>query len=1194
MNPFAEKKDIRQFYRKITLLFLLLFLFYTTSLLTEKFYAPENVVKRAKNKIELTVNQAIATANKVSDLVKQKKEINWTILAKQFKKSKDIIVIAQKGKIVFWNNNIFPEHLLQVTKINTPVFHFEKNKPYLLYQKKQNKFTISVFIFLNQKNLPPGSRIIKGLHFNKNNIPLKNWNITITTDETQKPKAIPLWFFILYLIIIYTGLELVFTFYQIQKPQRISKGTKPFLFIVVLIFLRLIVAWAGFPEIFRFEFASNPLTKIPGFHTAADILINTIWFIVFFQFLRNTETENQKKWTKTKWLKTIQTDILVFIIPVLFYSIAESLIQNRSGILAQENMFFTPSGIMNILILTGVNIFIYLWVDFFVSIFKKNDVKCGHAVLFLTIVAVILFAIVPNGNKQEIMVAWFTTATLIVTIYKADRKERPYTHSLLTIFILSLTIAVIINKNEKLNKNARQIYTANRLTQKRDPFLEYIIKNKAAKILNDPIIQQIISGQQEKKEDVIRKILTKKFFGKSLQAYTTQVTLCEPGQQLEIQPENQLVECESFFKRLKGPIIDSTAHFELSFIPNTGESIYYLAQFKYNENGIPFNLYVEFFTNIIPKGLGYPQLLQNKKEDKINLSGYSFAFYKHGKLEYKFGDYLYPVDRTKYKNMPNRKFYNRNGFTHYKIPAGNKEFLIVSRPQTKLSGKLLPFSLSFILLGIILVIYIIITYGKQIRETYRYSFSTRLQISMFSAMIMVYAILTMIIISYFNTNSKQTISNMLKEKINSVGIDLKQNLYAYPNHQAELQAYLQKLSMIFFTDIHLYSPSGLLITSSRPEIFSAGLQSQLMNPEAFFKIEKEHKLFYLGKEKIKNTTFYSAYAPLILENGKEAGIINLPYFARQSELQYTYFQMLTNLFNLFVFSGLIGMLIMIYLSKLLTKPLEVLQQKMKNVSIEKQNEKIEWPRQDEIGKLIDAYNNMVDKLEESARLLKDSEREKAWREMAQQIAHEIRNPLTPMKLNVQYLRKLYEADDPAFKEKTAAISQSIIDQIETLNEVVDMFYDFAKTQKPKKEKTNFIQTIESIVNLFKKSYHVKINLTANVKNIEVPVSQRDLVRIFNNLFKNAIQSMEKSPEKRIEIQVTKLPENVTVQIKDTGKGMDEEEQKRIFIPYFTTKTKGNGLGLAIVKNLILEAGGTIRVISKKGEGTTFILQFPSK
>ncbi len=1193
MPIYTKEKKKKQFYRRITLLFLLLFLFFTTSLLTEKFYAPENVVKRAKNKIELTVNQAIITANKVSGFVKQKKEINWTILEKQFKKSKDIIVITQKGKIVFWNNNIFPEHLLQMTKINTPVFHFEKNKLYLLYQKKQNKFTISVFISLNQKNLPPGSRIIKGLHFNKNNIPLKNWNITITTDKTQKPKAIPLWFFILYLIIIYTGLESVFVFYQIQKPQRISKRTKQFLFILVLIFLRLIVAWAGFPEIFRLEFASNPLTKIPGFHTAADILINAIWFIVFLQFLRNTENEDQKKWQKNKWLKILGIEIIVLSIPILFYSVTESLIQNRSGILFHENIYFTQTGFVNIFILIVVNVLIYLWIDFFVSIYKKNKLKDSYVLALLLVIAAIFFLIFPF-NKQEIIAAWFITTSLTITIYKIDRKEKPYIHSLLTIFILSLVIAFVLNQNEKANKNARQIYTANLLTQKRDPFLEYMVKNKAAKILNDQTIRKVIYGKSGNKESAIKKILSQKYFGKTLKAYTTQVTLCEPGQQLEIQPENRLIECERFFKRLKGPVIDSTTHFELSFIPNTGESIYYLAQFKYNEKNTPFNLYVEFFTNIIPKGIGYPELLQNKKEDKINLSGYSFAFYRQGKLEYKFGDFLYPIDMAKYKTEPERTFINLDGFTHYKIPVGKNEILIVSRPQTKLSDRLLPFSLSFILLAIILVTYIVITYGKQIRKTYRYSFSTRLQITMFSAMMVVYAILTMVIISYFNTNSKRNISNILKEKINSVAIELKQNFYPYPNQPAGLQIYLQKLSMIFFTDIHLYNPSGFLITSSRPEIFSAGLQSKLMNPEAFFKIEKEHKLFYLGKEKIRNATFYSAYAPLILENGKEAGIINLPYFARQSELQYTYFRMLTNLINLFVFSGLIGMLIMIYLSKLLTKPLEVLQQKIKNVSIEKQNEKIEWPRQDEIGKLIEAYNSMVDKLEESARLLKDSEREKAWREMAQQIAHEIRNPLTPMKLNIQYLKKLYQANDPSFKEKTETISQSLIDQIETLNEVVDMFYDFSKTQKPKEEKADLIQTIQSTISLFRKSYPVKIEFNTETEKINVAISQRDLVRILNNLFKNAIQSMEKSTEKKIEVYVTKQTETAIVQIKDTGKGMDEEERKHIFIPYFTTKSKGNGLGLAIVKNLILKAGGSIRVTSEKGKGTSFTLHFPLK
>jgi len=416
-------------------------------------------------------------------------------------------------------------------------------------------------------------------------------------------------------------------------------------------------------------------------------------------------------------------------------------------------------------------------------------------------------------------------------------------------------------------------------------------------------------------------------------------------------------------------------------------------------------------------------------------------------------------------------------------------------------------------------------------------------------------------------------------------------MYEFQNNQ-QIQSYLQKISTVFFSDINLYNNSGWLVASSRPEIFTRGLQSKLINPVAFTQIEKNHKLFYLEREKIKNINYYSSYVPFILSNGIAAGILNLPYFARQSELQHSYYQMLANLINLFVIAGILGMLLMIYLSRLLTRPLNILQQKMTAVSIDRQNEKIDWSRNDEIGQLIEAYNQMVDKMEESTRLLKYSEREKAWREMARQIAHEIRNPLTPMKLNVQYLQKVYLAKDPSFDEKFKSVSLSLINQIETLNEVAGMFSDFSSIKTSAVEKANLPEAVRSTATFFRKSYQIKIDIESQENTITVNISMQDLLRIFNNLLKNAVQSMENISNKYIRIQIIRKKNYAEVRLTDNGKGISETNKKRIFQPYFTTKTMGTGLGLAIVKNLMTEIGGEITFISERGSGTTFILKFP--
>jgi signal transduction histidine kinase len=459
----------------------------------------------------------------------------------------------------------------------------------------------------------------------------------------------------------------------------------------------------------------------------------------------------------------------------------------------------------------------------------------------------------------------------------------------------------------------------------------------------------------------------------------------------------------------------------------------------------------------------------------------------------------------------------------------------------------------------------------------------------------VFVFLSVIALYYFNENNRNRISDSLKEKTHSVLIEMQHKFSNVntinPQNDLEIQSYLQKFASVFFTDINLYDRSGWLIASSSPEIFEKGLQSRLINPQAYDEIQRNHQLFYLSKERLGRTVFYSSYVPLTLMDGKEAGIINLPYFARQNEIQHSYYQMLANLLNLFVITGILGLIIMMYLSRILIKPLQMLHQKINLVSIEKKNEKIVWNDRDEIGQLIEAYNQMVEKLEHSAELMKYTERERAWREMARQITHEIRNPLTPMKLNVQYLQKAYEQKDVSFDEKLKNISATLISQIETLNEVAGMFSDFSKSSIPRKSRANLIKALKENISFFKKSFHVEFNLMTTDEDIWVQAAPKDLIRIFNNLSKNAIQAMENTDKKQIDISIVEEKNHVSVLFRDYGPGISQENNSRIFQPYFTTKSTGTGLGLAIVRNMMREWEGSVSFESEPGAGTTFILRF---
>ncbi|HFB62100.1 MAG TPA: hypothetical protein ENJ69_03870, partial [Bacteroidetes bacterium] len=719
----------------------------------------------------------------------------------------------------------------------------------------------------------------------------------VAEPNVYPPLLVSLLFVLYAFLILYAAVAVYFLY---EKLKQKGSGPYPFLFFLFVLFLfRMLLLWLGFPAFFDASFwTTTKITHLAGFVSPGDLLIDFLLFCfvlwVFFQYLAGCTG----KWTRSVWLRLAAVQPWVFLLPVLLYVITERILQNSGLMLYPENVYFSMTGVIRLSLMLVVNLFIYLWVGAFVSFFRTKGVSFRQQVFSLLGVA-LLFFLIPGLEKTVILLSCFVTLVLMSVFWFSERTKRPYFHSILSILVLSLSAAYLLNANELENRNAHQQFTANMLTQKRDPYLQYLLKSRAREILRDATIIQIIRSGHSDKEREIARYLNKNYFHGLLSAYRKQVTLCAPGQQLEIQPDNKVVGCDAFFRELKGETVDTLSGFELSLVNNTSESIYYLARFRYlpgTAGNEPVNLYVEFYTNIIPKGLGYPELLQNAETGDLHLSGYSFAFYQNRKLEYKFGDYLFPIDFSGFRSEPERMFFRKDGFIHYILPVSKTETLIVSRPGWKVSDWLLPFSLLFILSGILLLVYVFFSYGKQIRETFSYSFSTRLQLTIFSAMMLVYVLLTVVIIYYFNFNNRQTISNNLKEKTHSVMIELQHKLASYGNNvmqnKMEIQSYLQKFSMVFFSDINLYDNSGWLIVSSRPEIFSRGLQSRLINPGAYREIEKEHKLFYLGKERIKQVTFYSSYAPFILESGEAAGIINLPYFARQSELQHTYFQML--------------------------------------------------------------------------------------------------------------------------------------------------------------------------------------------------------------------------------------------------------------------------------------------------------------
>lgn len=297
--------------------------------------------------------------------------------------------------------------------------------------------------------------------------------------------------------------------------------------------------------------------------------------------------------------------------------------------------------------------------------------------------------------------------------------------------------------------------------------------------------------------------------------------------------------------------------------------------------------------------------------------------------------------------------------------------------------------------------------------------------------------------------------------------------------------------------------------------------------------------------------------------------------------------------QVYIIVFLIAAFVAFLLSRSITRSLQTITRRIRNVQLGKHNEPIEWKGKDEIGALVLEYNRMLTELEESAVALAQSERESAWREMAQQVAHEIKNPLTPMKLRMQQLLKSWENHDENFDQRIRMFSTSMIEQIDTLTRIANEFSHFAKMPKPELQDINLAKLTNSVVELYREKEGIEIQLRIyHVQNEIVRLDKDQTVRVLNNLITNAIQAIPTEKIGKIDVALRGLKGGILIRVSDNGTGIDESQKQKIFVPSFTTKSTGTGLGLAMVKNIVIQSGGRVFFWSKKDKGASFYIIFP--
>ena len=401
---------------------------------------------------------------------------------------------------------------------------------------------------------------------------------------------------------------------------------------------------------------------------------------------------------------------------------------------------------------------------------------------------------------------------------------------------------------------------------------------------------------------------------------------------------------------------------------------------------------------------------------------------------------------------------------------------------------------------------------------------------------------------------------------------------------------IHELSDIHNIEINIYSLQGKLLRSSKASFSVDKIAPPI--PKYIVKlVQSSIEKRYVDIKNIDGVKNRSSYSEIKDDKFKPLGILNLPYVEDDSFYQEEIQDFLVRLSQVYFFMLIVAFALAYFLSSYITKSLKTISDKINETSLDQKNEKIVIEANSrEINSLIKAYNAMVDKLEESASMLAQSEREQAWREMAKQVAHEIKNPLTPMRLTVQSFERKFNPEDPDLKQKLNDYTKTLIQQIDTMSSVASAFSNFASMPAQQNETLNVVEVVEFSLDIFNEEY---ILFESDEKEIITIMDRTQLIRIITNLVKNAIQAIPEEQELKSILVVVKSVENyVTIIVKDNGIGIEQEYIEHVFEPKFTTKTSGMGLGLGIIKNIIENYKGTITFETEYGKGTTFIVSLP--
>ena len=724
-----------------------------------------------------------------------------------------------------------------------------------------------------------------------------------------------------------------------------------------------------------------------------------------------------------------------------------------------------------------------------------------------------------------------------------------------------------------------------------DPTAEfYLTERVAPAIVADAELETMIVNRVP--ADQVQYYIRQRYLQGYMQHYDMQLTICPYATQLHIDgEEEEKMDCRAFFEReirLTGARLSDHSPF-YCLLNNNGRTSY-LGALRYADGEErETDVFLELDSKLLSDGEGYPELLIEKSmANRLKMPpGYSLAKYAGDQLVFHGGDFRYPY---------NNRFASgdrivADGYVHRLYRFGNDHTVVVSRATHTFWQWAIQFSYLFLITAVGMAAALRAA-GVSLWKASPSTFKRKIALLFVAAFITPVLCTAIGSIGYnvhrFHENAMIQMEDKIRAVLAQLDYELSHLRAIDEVDRWALEETLLQLSNSLRIDVNIYDLEGRLVASSRWEVFEQALQSVRLHRTAFDRLAGGQMAAFANRERIGNMAFNSMYAAYYNRAGDPVAYVNIPYFSKRMQDIRKTSAVITTIVNVYLLALITALLLSAALANRLLRPLEIVRRHMQQLDVTKKMDYIRYDEKDELGDLIRAYNQMVAALEESARKLAQSERESAWREMARQIAHEIKNPLTPMQLSIQHLVRLKKENAPDWPARFDELARALLEQIDALAKTASEFSDFAKMTTAPPVDVSLYAILRELQPLFATRDHIRFEWRNTAGDAIVVAHPDRLSRVFLNLLTNAVQSVQDKPDGHIRITLAERPDSFLVSVEDNGGGVDDSLRPRLFTPNFTTKTSGSGLGLAISKKIMEHEGGYIEYRHSELGGACFV------